>query len=252
MLYCNWTESATHPTYVGTYMGTLGNHSLSNQWARYFLDNTTLPVPVPVPPAPNPSASVSINRTWAFTLDGHWFYVLDLGTQGTFVYDKTTQQWSQFYTGGLVNWNVASGTMWGQRIVGCDLSTSDLWEVVPSAISDNGGVFDIAHVVTGGVQTRGRSAITCDGVYVAVSSGIIDDPVGSTMSLRFSDDNGQTWSGYFTVPLTPGAFSEEVIYRSLGSFNMPGRVFELSDIGGSRRIDGCDASLGTDDADPTE
>lgn len=40
-----WNESATHPVYVGTYMGTLGNHTLgAGAWWRFF------PGGLPVPP----------------------------------------------------------------------------------------------------------------------------------------------------------------------------------------------------------
>ena len=30
-------------------------------------------------------------RSWAYVMDGHWYYVLDLGPQGTFLYDLTTK-----------------------------------------------------------------------------------------------------------------------------------------------------------------
>jgi hypothetical protein len=33
-----WTETSTHPLYIGSYMGTGGQHSLSGQWARFFPD----------------------------------------------------------------------------------------------------------------------------------------------------------------------------------------------------------------------
>ena len=32
-------------------------------------------------------------RAWTFTLDGHNYYVLRLGTQETLVYDEHSQQW---------------------------------------------------------------------------------------------------------------------------------------------------------------
>ena len=239
ILYGNWTETSTHPTYIGTYMGTLGNHTLAgNTWIRFFPDGAT--APFPQPPSVPGEPSVSINRAWAFTLDGHWFYALDLGIEGTFVYDDTTQHWSNFYTAGFgKQWDVANGTMWGQRIVGGDLATTDVWEYVPSALLDN-ATLDITHVVTGGVSTRSRDFISCDSVRVSGSMGIIQDAAGVTFNLRFSDDNGQAWSAYYPVTLTEGNFGDEVAWRSLGSFDAPGRIFELSDMGGLVRIDGCD------------
>lgn len=238
ILYGTWNESTTHPTYAGTYMGTLGNHTLlAATWIRYFPNGVVTP-PTPPAPAPGPAA-VSINRAWSFVIDGHWFYCLDLGLEGTWLYDKSTKEWSHWYTTGFVNWDVANGTMWGQRIVGCDLATNDVWEVSPTQLKDNGAI-DVVHVVTGGVSTRSRDYTSCDVVRVAASMGLLDDVAGATFNLRFSDDNGQTWGATYTVNLVQGNYSDEVAFRSLGSFNAPGRIFELSDTGGLIRIDGCD------------
>lgn len=181
-------------------------------------------------------------RAWTFTLDGHTFYVLNLGLEGTFVYDSVTQQWAQFNTDGFGQWNLQNGVMWGNRIVGGDSVSSQVWELDPTAVLDEGWR-DIAHVVTGGVQTRSRVFLSCDAVRLQASVGQIDEENGATLSLRFSDDFGKTWSDYFTLELTEGDFDGELAFRSLGSFMAPGRVFELSDVGGLIRIDGCDGFI---------
>ena len=252
--YGQWVEGATHPTYVGTYMGALGNHTLNSpdKWFRFFPGAVANPQPAAPPFNPDGIAAVSINRAFAFTLDGHWFYVLDLGVEGTFVYDMTTEQWSHFYTSGFsAQWDVANGTMWGQRIIGGDLATTDVWEVSPTQLKDNSSL-DITHVVTGGLSTRSRDFTACDVVRVAASLGLLDDTAGATFSLRLSDDNGQTFSTTYSVTLTQGNYSDEVAFRSLGSFNSPGRVFELSDVGGLIRIDGCDMNPEDEDTSATQ
>jgi hypothetical protein len=48
----------------------------------------------------------SRSRAWSFVLDGHTMYVLNLGEEGTFVYDTVTQQWCKFETWGYNQWNV--------------------------------------------------------------------------------------------------------------------------------------------------
>jgi hypothetical protein len=245
-----WFEGATHPNYIGTYMGTLGNHTLGSGWWRFFPGGPTAPFPA-APVGPPGPAAVSINRAWAYTFDGHWFYVLDLGVEGTFVYDQITKQWAHFLTAGFTpQWDVANGTMWGQRIVGGDLATTTVWEMVPGALKDNDNTLSISHVVTGGVSTRGRDFISCNSLRLIGSLGILDDIAGSAVNLRFSDDNGQTWSPFFTTTLTQGDFGGEVAYRSLGSFDAPGRIFEFSDVGGLVRIDGCD--MNAEDEDPKQ
>jgi hypothetical protein len=76
---------------------------------------------------------------------------------------------------------------------------------------------------------------------------------GATLTLRFSDDQGKTWSADYVVTLTQGDYKGEIAYRSLGSFMAPGRIFELSDIGGLIRIDGADLFADEfDDAAPKQ
>lgn len=51
ILFGTWFESSTHPTYVGTDMGTNGNHlKLSDTWLRFFPDGTSGPAPPPAGP----------------------------------------------------------------------------------------------------------------------------------------------------------------------------------------------------------
>lgn len=232
-----WSEVSTHPTYIGTYMGTGGNHTLNQTPARIWPGGDTA---WPSPPALK-QPPVSPNHAWSFVLDGHTFYVLDLGAQGSFAFDTVTQQWCEFQTAGS-NFNMVNGVMWGQRIVGGDIATSDLWEMDPAATKDSGGLYEISHVVTGGLSTRSRTFISCSAVRISASFGVVDD-TGVTFNLRFSDDQGNTWSPFYPVTLTAGDVGSEVAWRSLGSFCAPGRIFEFSDSGGLVRIDGCDAFL---------
>lgn len=183
------------------------------------------------------------SRAWTFVLDGHTFYVLDLGAEGTFLYDLDTGQWCQFVTEGYVGWNMRDGLRWGEsgRVVGADSTTDIVWELIPDATLDE-GFRSITHVVTGGVVTRSRVHLGVEAVRVAGSIGTLGE--GSTVfKMRFSDDGGNTWSDDFVVELTQGDFDGEVAWRSLGSFMAPGRVFEFTDIGGMLRIDGADVFI---------
>lgn len=246
-----WAEGSTHPTYFGTYMGTNGNHTLSSQWGRWFPGYPPAHPPAP-PVIPQPNPGVSLNRAWTFVLDGHTFYVLDLGQEGTFAYDIITQEWSQFTTSNLGNWNMINGVMWGQRIIAGDLSTSDIWELVPSAVKDSltgAATADIAHVVTGGLTVRNRTYYSVDSVRVTASWGQLQDVAGVNITLSYSDDFGQTFTNAPDVPLTEGAYTTEIVWRSLGSFTQPGRIFKISDTGGPLRIDAADAAIEDFDED---
>lgn len=235
----SWTEGSTHPEYIGTYMGTEGNHTLTTTWMRYMPNG---PISPPTPPPPPTPGVISINKAWTFVQDGHTFYVLDIGSQGTFAFDTVTQQWSKFETNGS-NFAVVNGLMWAQRVVGGDPISGDLWELDPGATKDSGGLYEISHVVTGGISTRSRTYLSVSAFRVSASFGKIDDTAGVVFNLRFSDDQAQTWSPYFPIALVEGAYDTELAWNSLGSFAAPGRIFELSDSGGLIRIDGCDAFL---------
>jgi hypothetical protein len=190
------------------------------------------------------------SRAWTFVLDGHTFYALDLGEEGTFVYDLTTKQWSQFSTTGYAGWNMKFGTMWGEgRIAGGDSINPYVWELDPDRTTDE-EFRSIEHVATGGLVSRSRRAKSVGRFVLTGSAGAVDDVEGATISLRWSDDQGNTWSDLRPIPLTAGQFSQEVAWRSLGSFAAPGRIFEISDVGGLLRIDGADA--GIDDFDEDE
>ena len=193
------------------------------------------------------------SRCWWFTLDGHTFYVMDLGPEGTFVYDTVTKQWAQWYTDGFSRqWNMKSGTMWGAlRVVAGDAISGEVWVVDPNNPLDESWR-DIQHVVTGGIMLRGRVFVGMSQLRLIGSAGSITSEEGTaTVTMRFSDDMGRTWSDYFPVSVTEGSFGEETAWRSLGSFMEPGRIIEISDIGGSVRIDALDASLDGFDEQPS-
>lgn len=193
------------------------------------------------------------SRCWWFTFDGHTMYVMDLGPEGTFVYDVTTKQWSQWYTEGFDRqWNMKAGTMWGAlRIVAGDAVSGEVWVVDPNNPMDEGWRI-MRHVVTGGIVLRGRVYVGMSQLRLVGSAGSITSDTGTApISMRFSDDMGKTWVGPFTVEVTEGAFSEETSWRSLGSFMEPGRVIEISDEGGSIRIDALDGTLNGFDEPPS-
>jgi hypothetical protein len=183
------------------------------------------------------------SSAWTFVLDGHQFYVLNLGGQGTFVYDQGTGQWAKFTSQGFDGqWNFINGTMWGDRIVGADILTDYVWEMNPLATVDEGWR-EIYHAVTGGLTLRSRVFKSCDAVRIASSIGQLDEVNGSVLLLSYSDDQEQTWVGPFAVDLIPDDFTGEIAYRSLGSFAAPGRIFLVEDMGGLLRIDGADAFI---------
>lgn len=196
------------------------------------------------------TGSPARTRAWTFDLDGHTFYVLDLGTEGTFLYDLTTQQWCEFKTSGYGQWNFHHGAMWGEagRIVGADGDYPYDLEMIPDYNMDD-GFRTITHQATGGLMTRSRVYLSVSAVRASGSIGKLNEDTAATFTMRFSDDGGQTWSADYTVDLVQGDTDMSVEWQSLGSFMMPGRVFEFEDVGGMLRIDGVDVGVNDFDED---
>lgn len=186
------------------------------------------------------------SRAWTFVLDGHVFYVLNLSDEGTFAYDVATGQWSQFSTGGYGVWNMLRGLVWGAYVLGADAIAPKVWALAPDSALDEDWR-PIQHAVTGGVPARSRRGVRQDNFRMVVSSGFVGEN-GAEMRLRFSDDNGRTWSPYLPFTLIAQDYSQEVQWLSLGALQSPGRVFEVTDTGGVIRIDDASAMFdGKDD-----
>lgn len=240
----SWAEGTTHPAYLGTFCLVEGNHAATNTTWRYFPNGQPNPAPTYAIPVQ------SRRRAWTFTLDDHVFYVLDLGGEGTFLYDTTTTAWCKWITQGWLGWDVTNGVMWMRdRIVGGDYLQTNIWEMQPAAGQDCDSTLSISHVVTGGLVKRSRVFSSCDAFNLACSVGQLDQN-GATVELAYSDDQGKTWTiADETQTLAEGDYSGEIAWRSLGSFAGPGRIFRITDVGGFLRIDGADASIDNFDAD---
>lgn len=176
-------------------------------------------------------------RAWSFWVDGNWFYILHLGLQGTWVYSVTAEQWYEWRTEGYENWNAEQGLVWDSRIVVGDNQNGILWEVNPDTQLDD-DFRPITHQATAIIPASARETVVVDGVWLTCSVGF---PTGDTplVSLRMSDDQGQTWIDLsdLAVVMNPDEFTQEIAFRSLGSFSAPGRIFEVTDVGATVRID---------------
>lgn len=199
---------------------------------------------------------VTQSLAWQFMMDGHTFYVLDLGEQGTFLYDLISQNWCKYQTDGLPIWNVRNGTVWNTGancVVGGDWSGPYLWELDPLAIFDD-DFRDISHAASAAITLRSRVYHSMAELRVAASAGLLDDTTGAAfIQLTYSDDDGQTYSDPVIVQLEVGDDSngqQDIRFSSLGSFMAPGRILQLADVGGMLRLDGVDAMI--DDFDETE
>lgn len=205
------------------------------------------------PSAPVPAASQMVmlvsyrtdvvanyrQRAWGFTLDGHPFYVLSLSTEGTLVYDVSTQQWAAWETagwGGL--WNMEYGTEWNNEVVAGDHQNPIVWKIDKDSFLDE-GFKPIVRKVTTGYPVTGRSWVSMGrfSLQAMPESGIDSD--NRYVKLSISRNNGESYSLLpDTVTLTSSG-AIEAQWRSLGSTAAPGAVFVIED-DGLVRLDGAE------------
>jgi hypothetical protein len=183
---------------------------------------------------------------WTFTQDDHDFYVLNLGSQFTLVYDTLTKQWSDWRSPGENYWRAIDGCAWEGYNLAIDPLTNKIWEVDPINRLDY-ETTPITSVVTGMITQRYRKHLPIYMAELAVSeaeppNGIDAGDVG--ISLTTYEANGLT--SYNHGEITGEAIGEDITVRwhSLGLAKAPGHVFEITDTGYARRIDGLDIDIG--------
>jgi hypothetical protein len=185
-------------------------------------------------------------RAWTFTQDDHDFYVLQLGDVGTLVFDKLTGQWAQWRSPEFVYWRGNDGVQWEGWNICCDTESGILWIIDPEGRLDD-DTTPITSIVSGRAQTRMRKNAQCHMAELAVSekepsTGI--DASTLTITLRTSDDDGQTYTSHGDVAGEDIGEDITVRWYGLGLMPAPGRVFEITDTGYARRIDGFNIEVG--------
>lgn len=191
-------------------------------------------------------------RAWTFTLDGHDFYVLRLGTEETLIYDLLTEQWHVWSTGEELYWSLFTGVNWfggntfsdffgSNVIVGSDANGS-LFFLDPNKPSDDAAVTGRDPVpfrrrVTSQLAIRGYDRARVYEVQLLGSVSQFDLGADNLVHLLYSDDRGDNYISAGTVTTSPRDYDIRATWRSLGSFSSPGRLFQVEDFGALKRID---------------
>lgn len=188
-------------------------------------------------------------RAWTFTQDDHDFYVLNLGTALTLVYDKLTQQWCQWKSPDYAYWRGVDGVAWEGMNLACDSISGKIWEIDPEGRLDY-ETTSIRSQITGYITQRLRQSTPVWMAELAVSEGQPPSSIDAStvgITLRTSDSDSQDFIDHGEV--TGEALGEDITVRwfGLGLMKQPGRTFEIVDTGYARRIDGLSIELGGSD-----
>jgi hypothetical protein len=202
-------------------------------------------------------------RAWTFTLDGHDYYVLQLGNDSTIVYDTFAEQWYDWGSGDAFIWRAGTGGNWlggrtfaevyGSNILVGDNTNGSLYFLDPEGFADEDPVSGAEYLrpfireITGQVPAKGYDMRSCYGVSLMGSIGEISAATLTAITLFTSDDEGHTYDEHETIDVSLDDYSARVDWNSgLGSFEAPGRLFKVRDYGALQRIDWLDMATDED------
>jgi hypothetical protein len=182
-------------------------------------------------------------RAWQFPQDDHVFYVLQLGSSGTLVYDKLTEQWCEWTSPGYSYWRGGDGCDWPMAAfnVCIDTRSGKLWRIDPEGRLDY-ETTPIRSQIYGGMTERFRKHVSCFMAEVALSEG--EPAQEGTVGLTLRTGDGSLWVNHGEV-LGPAEGEDATIrWYGLGLMKAPGTIFEITDTGYARRIDGLNIEVG--------
>lgn len=191
------------------------------------------------------SVSDQLFFAWTFKQDDHEFYGIQLGTLGTLVWDKLSIQWCQWKSPTFNHWRVADVVDWEGFNLGGDTESGIIWEIDPVGRLDYDNT-PIESKVTGYLTYRMRTQVPCYTAQLALATG--EPPSGFSsgnvgITLRTSVDDGQSFVDHGQI--AGGGVGQKIPFRwyGVGLMRAPGMLFELTDTGYSRRIDGLNIEL---------
>lgn len=169
--------------------------------------------------------ATTVMRSWFYSLDGHSFYILTTSV-GTFAVDLSTGSIARYTSLNRNSWRAHLGSQKDTVILAGDSETNTVWTLDADASSDNGDVF--ARQVGGFISNVGEP-ISCDSLSLNVDVGWSPTPgVEPLLQMRFSDDQGNTWSSWKEKSLgDQGYYGKDITFRSLGLIVRPGRLFQF-------------------------
>jgi hypothetical protein len=165
-------------------------------------------------------------RASTFSTDQHVYYELTLGTSATWRYDLSTKNWTRVNSYGLDYSRTHLFANLGDTAIALDAITNDIWRLDPDRATDGDDTFTVEFMAFAEVEQPTPCAsveLTCE-VGGSPREGQGSD---SLMRMRYSDDDGKTWSRFFDRGLgATGEYSTRVKWNALG-FIRRRRIFHF-------------------------
>lgn len=183
------------------------------------------------------SADATSLRAWMYSIDQHWFYVLTSNI-ATWTIDLTTRLIHPWNSHGYDFWRADMGcALDGGDIVALDALGTSIWRLNPEKNYDVADEIECAFTCLAQLQ---EGAVSCDNFALSCAVGYGpnadagDEPV---VQMRYSDDEGRTWSNWRDRGLGRAGQSHTLVkWTGLGQIKAPrGRLFEVRCTSGTVR-----------------
>lgn len=174
------------------------------------------------------AAAGDLRASW-FQKDGHLFYVLTIQGDTTWTFDVTTKQWHRRSTLGYEYSRIAMFATLGDTVLAGDSVSNQIYTINPDAWDDAGSAFSVEFTafaeLAEGKAPCANLEVICE-VGNAPYEGAGSDPI---IEMRYSDDNGKSWSRWRERPLgLEGQSTVRVRWNALGTISAPyGRIFHF-------------------------
>lgn len=171
-------------------------------------------------------------RAFSYQQEGHDFYVLTFTSDDhTWVYDAATGYWHERawrdpVTTALKRWRGACHVFFNQDNLVGDHTTGKFYALKLDTYTDDGNpIYRLRAAVP---QEHNQERLFFGFLQIDMETG-----TGGSLSLRYSNDGGQTWSGVKDASTgAVGDYSARAIFRNLGSGR--NRVWEIGSLTNSK------------------
>lgn len=220
--------------YAGTRAADFAN--VTEQWALTITDGNEVATPevheqwvLLVVDEQVPTTPVG---AWTYEIDGHLFYGLNLGAEGTAVYDVTSNRWFDWRSGTLPWLNMNLTVVWKGETHGAALIGPNLVKFDPTSVLDDG--FRLNQFIgSGRFEYEDRAFVAMPEAQILGSVGLAG---GGDVLFRYSDNDGASFTADRTRTVVANDRGANVVFYDLGSLRAPGRIFEIEDAGTLKRI----------------
>jgi hypothetical protein len=170
------------------------------------------------------------NYAESFSWNGHDFYLLHIPGEGSFCYDLTVGNWSEWtsFEQSLFRSAVATTGPNALPLLG-DYETGVIYQLSEDQRGDTAENYPVTFEASGLLEIVG-SPVRCHNVMLTVTTGGNDDAdADPMMQLATSDDHGGTWRDQPMQPLgRQGLRTLRVMWTRLGLLTRErGRVFRF-------------------------